>query len=106
MNKLILLILTLILCQSIYAFQLNGTMTDNNDGTYEVTLTSNAEENPDTYFGNAVKQADGTLYITVAVEGRGSDIYIGIGTKNQNGSFDLVLKDNETGHIATGVLSE
>lgn len=98
-------ILTWLFCITLmsigHAYELNGVMEDNNDGTYAVNLESlNGHE----YTGIGVKQGDGTLTINVEVEGEGSETYIGLARPNLDGSYTLTLRNNSSGEMATGNL--
>lgn len=117
--KVSLFLIILLLAQTIHAYQLNGHMIYNNDGTYEVTLRSdNDNDNRDAdgdlsdtdndveFIGTAIAQTDGTLFVTVSVENEGSETYIGVATPNKNGTYDLKLRNNLTGKITTGVISD
>ncbi len=84
-----------------FAYEMYGTLSDNNDGTYQVNVTStNGRE----YMGLADQQGDGTLNIDIAVQGGGSEVYLGTATLNSDGHYDLHLKNNTTGEWATGTL--
>lgn len=89
--------------QTALGYEMHGTLDDNNDGTYTVTLVS---DNGDHYLGLADSQRDGTLAIDVAVQGGGSEIYLGSATPNASGNYDLHLKNNSTGEYATGTLEK
>lgn len=86
-----------------FAYEMYGTLNDNNDGTYQVNLTST---NGHDYMGFADQQGDGTLNINVAVQGGGSEVYLGTATLNPDGHYDLHLKNNTTGELATGLLEK
>ncbi len=86
-----------------FAYEMYGTMNDNNDGTYQVNVTSTSGHD---YMGFADLQGDGTLYINVAIQGAGSEIYLGTATLNPNGNYDLHLRNNTTGGSATGTLEK
>ncbi len=84
-----------------FAYEMHGIMNDNNDGTFQVNVTStNGKE----YMGYADQQGDGTLNIDIAIQGGGSEIYLGTATQNADGTYDMHLKNNTTGEIATGTL--
>lgn len=86
-----------------FAYEMHGTMSDNNDGTYQVNMvSSNGRE----YLGLADLQGDGTLNIDVAIQNGGSEIYLGTATLNASGNYDLYLRNNTTGEIATGTLEK
>lgn len=86
-----------------FAYEMHGSLNDNNDGTFEVNVVST---NGYEYTGRADQQGDGILHVDVAIQGRGSEIYLGIATPNPNGSYDLHLRNNTTGEIATGSLEK
>ena len=58
------------------------------------------------YLGFADEQGDGTLNINVAIQGGGSEVYLGTATLNADGTYDLHLKNNTTGELATGTLEK
>lgn len=100
MRKLLLCFL-LIFSNLTYAYEMHGTLNDNNDGTYQVNIIST---NGHEYMGFADLQGDGTLVIDVAIQGGGSEVYLGTAKLNANGNYDLFLRNNTTGEIATGTL--
>lgn len=100
-KTLIIILLWVGLIHLSFAYEMYGTLSDNNDGTYQVNVTST---NGHEYMGFADKQGDGTLNINVAVQGGGSEVYLGTATLNHDGDYDLHLKNNTTGEIATGTL--
>ena len=104
MKKMLIMLLFFFNLVSLsYAYTLNGTMTDNNDGTYAILLNSADDK---VYNGIGVMQGDGTLTIDVAIEDEGSETYICLGTPNHDGSYALSLRNNTSGEIATGNLTE
>lgn len=103
MKRLILLLLSFNLISAAYAYELHGTMDDNNDGTYTVNLSSDTGYE---YLGQAVTQGDGTLAVNVAVQGGGNETYIGIAKPGPNGTYILSLRNNMTGDFATGTMTE
>ena len=86
-----------------HAYHLSGSMINNNNGTYAITLHS---DNGEEYLGTAIKQGDGTLVINAVIEGGGSETYIGLGTPNHDGTYALSLRNNTSGEMATGQLTE
>lgn len=101
MNKLLTFILLIGCINLSFAYEMHGTLNDNNDGTYQVNAEST---NGHAYMGWADKQGDGTLNIDIAVQGGGSEVYLGTATLNTEGAYDLHLKNTTTGDIATGTL--
>lgn len=101
LNKIKLLFLTAILLFAfnglVFADDLDGWMTNNNDGTYAVKIEN---DNGDTYTGTAVPNPDGTYSLNV--EDRDGDVYTGTATKNPLGDFVLDLNDETYGGYATG----
>lgn len=87
------------------AYEMHGTMNDNNDGTYSVQIKSNTGYE---YLGTAVKQGDGTLNVNVAVQGGGSEVYLGTAEPagGDEGTYHISLHNNTTGDLAVGTLTE
>lgn len=104
MKKLSLVVFLLSAFLSVsYAYEMHGTLNDNSDGTFEVNIVSNTGYQ---YMGFADLQGDGTLVINVAIQGAGSEVYLGTATPNASGNYDLHLKNNSTGKVATGILEK
>jgi hypothetical protein len=103
-NKSLALIVIWSLSMSLsFAYEMHGTLNDNNDGTYQVNMVSSSGRE---YLGLADQQGDGTLDINVAIQGGGSEIYLGTAKLNADGNYDLNLRNNTTGELATGSLEK
>jgi hypothetical protein len=100
MRSIIGLFFTLFFFQSVSAFEMQGTLINNSDGTYSVTLSDKTGELH--FYGNAYKQADGTLTITVT--GQSNETYIGVATPAVNGNFNMNLVNNTSGAHVVGLL--
>jgi hypothetical protein len=82
------------------AYEMHGTLIDNSDGTYSVNLSDQTGEKH--YYGNAYKQADGSL--TMTVNGQKNETYIGTAVLSHEGFFNIQLFNNATGKPVTGTL--
>lgn len=102
MQKTLWLLLTLFFIINANAYELNGTMQDNNDGTFAVTLQSNTGYE---YIGTANVQGDGTLLINVVADDEGRENYLGIARPSLYG-YRLELRNNASGELATGILAK
>lgn len=81
------------------AYQMNGTMHENGDGTYAVILES---EDGHQYVGSGVYEGEGLLRITVR-DHHGAT-YTGTALDDGDGDFQLDLKNVATGVIGSGTL--
>jgi hypothetical protein len=98
MKKLLLITILLFPVLS-YAYDLNGVILDNDDGTHSVRV-ENKFGYP--FSGTALDQDDGNLMVTVE-DGKGG-LYSGTGTSNGVGGYELELKNDVTGSGASGTL--
>lgn len=88
-------------CLSACAYEFNGTITPKGNGRYVVSVTN---DDGDRFGGSAVDQGDGTIYVTV-IDNNGVK-YSGIATDFADGDYQVELKDETTGDIVTGTLSQ
>lgn len=100
MTKTLAVLLLTLMCSSLFAFEMQGTLIDNSDGTYSVNLKDQTGERH--FYGNAYKQADGTL--TMTVNGQKNETYIGTAKPDHDGYFSIQLFNNVSGNQVTGKL--
>lgn len=83
------------------AYELNGTVTDNKDGSHSVTV-ENKFGYP--YTGTAVDHGDGILDVTVS-DGKGG-LYKGTAEDIGGGEYEMDLQSDTTGSSANGTLED
>jgi len=93
-------ILALLLISHGYAYEMSGILKDESDGTFSVTIESRDGELE--FYGNAYKQADGTL--TITVNGQSDETYIGIANPTSTGDYQMMLRNNRSGKQVYGNL--
>lgn len=103
MRNITLFFILLFSSFSAFAYELNGTISDNDnsDGSYTVSVQNNEGHY---YKGSAEENKDGTLSVIVS-DDKG-ETYSGTATINQDESYELDLTNKRTGMHATGMLEE
>lgn len=100
MKKLVGIFLILFLFVGIaHAYELDGSMDNNGDGTYSVTLNN---QNGHEYNGTATDNGDGTM--SVSVQDYNGESYSGTASNNGDGSYDLDLQNDSSGGSASGTV--
>ncbi len=100
MIRFIVVLLLILMWCPVFAFEMQGTLVNNSDGTYSVTLSNQNDERH--FYGNAYKQVDGTL--TMTVNGQKDETYIGTAVPDHEGYFSIHLINNISHNVITGKL--
>lgn len=100
LKKSLLFFMLLFFSNIVIAYELNGTMQDNGNGTYIVTLQS---DDGDEYKGTGIYEGDGILKITV--HGNNGVVYSGTATDYGDDEYHIDLQNYATGVLASGTIN-
>ncbi len=102
MKHALILFLALFFSLTAHAFEVEGMMDNNGDGTYNVSLDNNHGV---TYNGYAHYQENGEN-LNVVVKNEAGEVLTGVAADNGLGSYDLHLHNTESGQEVFGFLDQ